>query len=298
MASARWIEKRDAPPKAGCQNRAIHTLAMHAPEPDTVAAVVTRSSTEGTSRGRAPVAAPAALRFSLVVPVYNEADNVVALLDEIAAVLASHGPFEALLVDDGSKDATSERLRQWKEQHAAHWLRIVGLRANCGQSGAVMAGVEQARASIVATMDGDMQNDPRDLPAMVDLVLRGGADAVVGVRRQRRDTWVRRVSSRIGNGVRNFITRDRVTDAACGIRVVRRDYFLRVPRFHGMHRFMATLVRYLGGKVVERDVNHRPRAAGVAKYGIGNRALRGLCDCFAIRWLRPRLLRHEVAGEN
>ena len=237
------------------------------------------------------------LRFSLVVPVYNEAENVPALLDEIAAVLGPHGPFEALLVDDGSSDATKERLRQWKHEHGAHWLRIVGLRHNCGQSGAVMAGVEAARASVVATMDGDMQNDPRDLPAMIDMVRGGTADAVVGVRRQRRDTWVRRVSSRIGNGVRNFITKDRVTDAACGIKAIRRELFLRVPRFKGMHRFMATLVRYLGGRVVEHDVNHRPRAAGVAKYGIGNRALRGLCDCFAIRWLRPRLLRHEVQEE-
>jgi dolichol-phosphate mannosyltransferase len=229
---------------------------------------------------------PAGLRFSLVVPVYNEAENVTVLLDEIAAVLAPHGPFEALLVDDGSTDGTRAQLLRWKQQHAAHWLRIVGLRHNSGQSAAVMAGVEQARAAIVATMDGDMQNDPRDLPAMVDLVRDGAADAVV-----------RRVSSRIGNGVRNLITRDRVTDAACGIKAIRRDCFLRVPRFKGMHRFMATLVRYLGGTVVERDVNHRPRAAGIAKYGIGNRALRGLCDCFAIRWLRPRLLRHEVAEE-
>jgi dolichol-phosphate mannosyltransferase len=132
---------------------------------------------------------------------------------------------------------------------------------------------------------------------MLARLYAGDADAVFGVRRRRIDSFVRRVSSRIGNGVRNLLTGDRVTDAACGIKVVRRELFLRVPRFSGMHRFMATLVRYLGGRVVEQDVNHRPRAAGQAKYGIGNRALRGLRDCFAIRWLRARMLRYRVREE-
>jgi dolichol-phosphate mannosyltransferase len=160
-----------------------------------------------------------------------------------------------------------------------------------------MAGVEQARGPIVATVDGDMQNDPRDIPAMLAMVEAGEADAVVGVRHQRRDTFTRRMSSKIGNGVRNWLTGDRVADAACGIKVIRREYFLRAPKFIGMHRFMATLVRYLGGKVVERNVNHRPRAAGTAKYGIGNRIWKGLRDCFAMRWMRTRVLLHRVKGE-
>jgi glycosyltransferase involved in cell wall biosynthesis len=236
-------------------------------------------------------------RFSVIVPIYNEADNVAALLDEVESVLHGHGPFEALLVDDGSTDDSRARMVAWKRAHGADWLRIVCLERNCGQSGAVLAGVERAHAPLIATLDGDMQNDPRDLPAMLTAVETGEADAVVGVRRQRRDTLVRRISSRIGNGVRNLVTGDHVTDAACGIKVVRRELFLRVPRFQGMHRFMATLVRYLGGRVVERDVNHRQRAAGVAKYGIGNRALRGLRDCFAVRWLRTRVLRQQFREE-
>jgi dolichol-phosphate mannosyltransferase len=240
---------------------------------------------------------PNALRFSLIVPIYNEQENVQNLLDEVAAVLLPHGPFEALLVDDGSKDSSRALMQQWKERHSAHWLRIVCLAKNCGQSAAVMAGVEQARARFVATMDGDMQNDPRDIPTMLQQAESGAADAVVGVRRKRKDTFVRRVSSKIGNGVRNWVTGDRVTDAACGIKVIRRDLWMRVPRFAGMHRFMATLIRCLGGKVVEMDVNHRPRAAGTAKYGIGNRALRGLRDCFAVRWLKDRILKHEVREE-
>lgn len=237
------------------------------------------------------------LRFSLVVPVFDEQENVAAMLDEVAAALGPHGPFEALFVDDGSRDATRERLREWKQRNDAWWLRIVVLARNSGQSAAVLAGVELARAPIVATLDGDLQNDPRDLPAMVAMVESGTCDAVVGVRRTRRDTWTRRWSSRIGNGVRNLLTGDRVTDAACGIKVIRRELFLRAPRFAGMHRFMASLVRWLGGRVVERDVNHRPRAAGKAKYGIGNRIWKGLRDCLAVRWLRDRMLHHRVEEE-
>ena len=237
------------------------------------------------------------LRFSLVVPIYNEEENVQNLLAEVEQVLVPHGPFEALLVDDGSKDKSLERMREWKRQRSAHWLRIVVLQKNSGQSAAVMAGVEQARGPIVTTMDGDMQNDPRDLPAMVARVQAGECDAVVGVRRKRQDTFTRRMSSKIGNGVRNWLTGDRVTDAACGIKAIRREYWLRAPKFVGMHRFMATLVKYLGGTVVEVDVNHRPRAAGTAKYGIGNRIWKGLRDCFAMRWLRTRMLMHRVKEE-
>lgn len=241
-----------------------------------------------------PEAAP---RFSLVVPIRDEEQNVQRLLDEVDEVLRPHGPFEALLVDDGSSDHSVERMRAWKREHGAAWLRIVVLVRNSGQSAAVMAGVEQARAPIVATMDGDLQNDPRDLPAMVARVEAGECDAVVGVRRKRQDSFTRRLSSRIGNGVRNWLTGDRVSDAACGIKAIRRDLWLRAPRFVGMHRFMATLIRYLGGSVVEVDVNHRPRAAGTAKYGIGNRIWKGLSDCFAMRWLRSRVLRHRVEEE-
>ena len=242
-------------------------------------------------------AAGSELRFSLVVPIYNEEENVANLLAEVGDVLAPHGPFEVIAVDDGSRDGSLARMRQWKREHAAHWLRILCLERNSGQSAAVMAGAEQARAAIVATIDGDMQNDPRDIPAMLAIVESGRADAVCGVRRKRKDTLVRRVSSRVGNGVRNWLTGDRVADAACGIKVIRREFFLRAPKFAGMHRFMATLVRYLGGTVAELDVNHRPRAAGTAKYGIGNRIWRGLRDCFAMRWLRTRVLMHRGKAE-
>ncbi|GAB4153456.1 MAG: glycosyltransferase family 2 protein [Planctomycetota bacterium] len=238
------------------------------------------------------------LRFSLVVPIYEERDNVPALLSEVRDVLGPHGPFEAILVDDGSADGSFDAMRAWKAENGASWLRILRLERNSGQSAAVHAGACAARSRIVATLDGDMQNDPRDIPAMLDRVERGDCDAVFGVRHERMDSFVRRASSRIGNAVRNWITGDSIRDAACGIKVVRRDLFLACPRFHGMHRFMATLVRHQGGRVLEVEVNHRPRAAGRAKYGIGNRALRGLCDCFAVRWLKKRVLRYRVADET
>lgn len=237
------------------------------------------------------------LRFSLVVPIYNEEETVESMLREVEEVLVPHGPFEALFVDDGSKDASVAKMQAFKKDRNADWLRIVLLVKNAGQSAAVMAGVEQARGPIVATLDGDMQNDPRDIPSMLERVEKGEADAVVGVRAKRQDTFVRRMSSRVGNGVRNFLTGDKVKDAACGIKVIRRPFFTRSPRFVGMHRFMATLVRYLGGKVIEQDVNHRQRYAGTAKYGIGNRMWKGLRDCFAMRWVRARLLMHEVKEE-
>ncbi|MCK5944766.1 MAG: glycosyltransferase, partial [Planctomycetes bacterium] len=145
------------------------------------------------------------LRFSLVVPIYNEEETVATMLAEVEEVLSPHGPFEALFVDDGSKDRSLEVMRAFKRERDAKWLRIVTLKANSGQSAAVMAGAEQARAPVIATLDGDMQNVPRDIPSMLERVERGEADAVVGVRAQRQDTFVRRASSRIGNGVRNLL---------------------------------------------------------------------------------------------
>jgi dolichol-phosphate mannosyltransferase len=237
-----------------------------------------------------------ALRFSLVVPMYDEQDNVADLLNEIDAALKGLEPFEVVFVDDRSKDATLERMLKWREDHKAEkWFRVLQLEQNTGQSGAVLAGALHSRGKFILTVDGDRQNDPADLPRILEILERGEADGVQGVRAKRKDTWMRRVSSRIGNGVRNWITGDRVTDSACGIKGFKREVFLSVQRFNGMHRFMTTLARYVGAKVVEIPVNHRPRVAGQAKYGVGNRALRGLKDCLAVRWMRGRSLRiHAV----
>ena len=235
-------------------------------------------------------------RFALCIPLYDEEDNVDDLLDEIRDVLAPVAPFEVMAVDDRSKDSTLQKLRDWKSKNHADWLHIVQVEKNGGQSAAVIAGATVSVAPFIMTMDGDRQNDPRDLIPMLEKLEAGEADGVTGIRANRKDDFVRRWSSKIANAVRNFITGDRIADSGCGIKGYKRELFLSVPRFNGMHRFMATLVRYLGGKVVEIEVNHRPRVAGQAKYGIGNRAFRGLKDCFAIRWMKQRMIPFKVAS--
>ncbi len=237
-------------------------------------------------------------RFSLIIPIHNEAENVRALLDEITQVLGALAPFEVLLMDDASTDDSLVLMQAWKQEQQASWLRILCLQKQSGQSGALLAGIEKSTGTWVCTMDGDLQNDPRDLVTMLQMLESGSGDGVTGIRTQRQDTWVRRWSSRIGNAVRNWITGDRVQDSACGIKMFRRGFWLQVPKFNGMHRFMPTLVRYAGGKVEEIPVNHRPRVAGRAKYGVGNRALRGLKDCLAVRWYRNRLLRYGIKEEH
>jgi dolichol-phosphate mannosyltransferase len=159
-----------------------------------------------------------------------------------------------------------------------------------------MAGFRAAHGEIAVTLDADLQNDPADIPLL--LAKMGDYDAVCGVRAGRRDSWIRRVSSRIGNGFRNWVTGDRVTDTGCSLKAYRRAHLLCLPPFRGMHRFLPTLLRMLGHSVCEVDVNHRARAYGEAKYGVWNRMFRGLRDCFGVRWLRSRALKYEIAEEQ
>jgi len=235
--------------------------------------------------------AEGAPRFSVVLPVYNERDNLEPLLTELAEVMAAIGaPFEVLVVDDGSTDggpAEVERLRaRWP------WLRLIRHRFNAGQSAAFLTGFARARGEIVITLDADGQNDPHDLPAMLAR-LEAGVDAVCGVREKRQDPWIRRVSSRIANAFRNLVTGDRVADAGCALRVMRRAALQEVVPFNGLHRFLPTVLRYQGYEVVEMPVNHRPRTRGQSKYGIRNRLWRGLVDCLAMRWYRARAIRAD-----
>ncbi len=233
--------------------------------------------------------------FSLVVPLHDEEENVEALLEELDRVLPPLGPFEVIAVDDGSRDRTLELLLAGKEKYP--WLRILQLERCVGQSGALCAGFDAARGKYFCMMDGDLQNDPRDLERMLALLDEGRADAVSGIRRKRRDNLVRRISSRVANKVRDWITGDRVVDSACGLKAFRREAWEGMPRFNGLHRFMPTLFRARGWTVLEIDVNHRPRAAGRAKYGVGNRALRGLVDSFGVRWLKKRMVSPRVKKE-
>lgn len=240
------------------------------------------SSSHDPIPGHAAASCGAAVPFlTVVVPVFNEVDNVAPLVEEIAGALTCiDGGFEIVVVDDASTDGTRESLLALA--HPA--LRVLLHRINCGQSAAVASGIRAARGQWVATLDGDGQNDPADLPDMLERAMDENVHCVTGVRRRRQDNAVRRLSSRVANRFRDWITGDRVTDSGCGVRVVRRDALVEVPVFNGMHRFLPTLLRAQGFSVAEHLVNHRERRTGVSKYGVGNRLWRGIRDCFGVRW--------------
>ena len=223
--------------------------------------------------------------LSVVVPVFNESENVVPLALEIFAALQPlGGRIEVVFVDDASTDDTVATLRDL----TIPGLKVIRHRRNAGQSAAVASGFQSATADWIATLDGDGQNDPSDLPAMYRLAVNGGVDCVTGVRARRRDTRLKRISSKIANRFRNAITGDQVTDSGCGIRIIRRSALREVTVFNGMHRFLPTLLRGQGFIVAEHIVNHRERTRGVSKYGLHNRLWRGIRDCFGVRWYLQR----------
>lgn len=235
--------------------------------------------------------------LSVVFPVYNEEENIPILLAEITAAMAkTKWTFEIVAVDDGSSDRSLEVLREARVPYPA--LRVLTFAKNSGQTAALDAAWRAAEGRFVVSLDADLQNDPADIPAMMGRLEQAAADMVIGVRVNRHDTWSRKMQSRIGNGVRNWITNDQITDTGCSLKLVRREAIDRVKLYTGMHRFLPTLVRMQGYKVVEMPVNHRPRRFGVSKYGAMNRAFRGLADCLAVRWMSKRILSYEVSELN
>jgi dolichol-phosphate mannosyltransferase len=233
--------------------------------------------------------------LSVVFPVYNEEENIPILLDEIVGALRGTS-FEMVAVDDGSVDRSLQILRESRRKHPN--LRVLTFEKNSGQTAALDAGWRAAWGRSIVSLDADLQNDPADIPRMIRKLEESGADMVIGVRVNRQDTWAKKMQSRIGNGVRNWITRDQITDTGCSLKLIRREAVERVRLFNGMHRFLPTLVRMQGYKVVEMPVNHRPRKFGVSKYGAMNRAMRGLADCFAVRWMGKRMLNYKVREES
>lgn len=234
--------------------------------------------------------------LSVVFPVYNEEENVPILLDEITKALAGKPwSYEIIAVDDGSDDRSLQVLRDAKSRLPN--LRVIAFEKNSGQTAALDAAWRAARGKFVVSLDADLQNDPADIPAMMRKLEETGSDMVIGVRVKRQDTWSKKMQSKIGNGVRNWITNDRITDTGCSLKLVRREAVQRVRLFTGMHRFLPTLVRMQGYKVIEMPVNHRARKYGVSKYNAMNRAFRGLADCFAVRWMSKRMLHYKVREE-
>ena len=233
---------------------------------------------------------------SVIVPVKNEADNVLPLIEEIHAALDGRFDFELIYVDDGSSDATPQRLAEAATRFPR--LRSIRHRESCGQSTAVATGVRAARHAWIATLDGDGQNDPADLPRLLAALSpaqrTAGLDLVIGWRTARHDSLVRKLSSRIANGVRGGLLGDRTPDTGCGLKLFSREVFLRLPFFDHMHRFLPALVLRDGGHVASVPVNHRPRTAGTSKYGIGNRLWVGIVDMFGVMWLKRRMKRPEI----
>jgi dolichol-phosphate mannosyltransferase len=230
------------------------------------------------------------LDVSVVIPVCNEQDNVLPLAREIHAALEGRYRYETIFVDDGSTDGTAQAVRGARAA-AMPEIRLIRHSVRSGQSAAVATGVREARARWIATLDGDGQNDPADIPKLLDAA--GGAATpglrlVMGNRTTRRDTWLRRLSSRVANGVRGGLLKDGTPDTGCGIKVFDRDVFLDMPRFDHMHRFMPALFQREGYSVVSVPVNHRQRTRGTSKYGLHNRLWVGIVDLFGVIWLIRR----------
>jgi dolichol-phosphate mannosyltransferase len=233
--------------------------------------------------------------LSIVVPVRNEQENILPLVAEIHAALEGRSRFELIYVDDGSSDGTTRVLEQALAAYPR--LRVLVHRQSCGQSAALWTGVRAARAAWVATLDGDGQNDPADLPRLLaardDPRRPPNLQLVTGRRAVRRDRWVKRVSSRIANAVRSRLLQDATPDTGCGLKLILRNTYLELPYFDHMHRFLPALVQRNGGATLSVDVHHRPRSRGRSNYGVLDRLWVGIVDLLGVVWLRRRMRRGE-----
>jgi dolichol-phosphate mannosyltransferase len=228
---------------------------------------------------------------SVVIPVYNEEESLPELFREVLEVLEKSAPdFELIFVDDGSKDRSKDILKEFAARDPR--VRVVCFEKNCGQSAAFAAGFRAARGQVVVTMDADLQNDPHDIPLLLEKVK--DYDAVCGWRANRQDSLVRKISSRIANRIRNWLSEENIKDVGCSLKAFRRECLGSFYYFNGMHRFFPTLVKMAGYQVTEVKVNHRHRRFGETKYGIGNRAFRGLKDLLAVRWMKNRYIRYTI----
>jgi dolichol-phosphate mannosyltransferase len=234
--------------------------------------------------------------LSVVIPVYNEEDNLEPLWAELVLVLERLGEeFEVIFVDDGSQDRSAEIIRSLRE--ADPRVRLVRFKANAGESAATDAGFRAARGHWVVTMDADLQNDPADIPRLLADLDRW--DAVTGwrVHRASGDLLPKRIASRVANRIRNWVSDEAIADSGCTFRAFRRECLRGLVLYRGFHRFIPTLLRMRGYRVIEVPVNHRPRRFGRSKYGITNRAIVAFCDLLAVRWMKSRALHYEVAED-
>ena len=226
--------------------------------------------------------------FSVIVPIFNEEGNVVQLQKELQSALGASS-HEIIFVDDGSTDDTVAKIDRKPT------VRVIQFEKNSGQSAAIYAGLLAARGDVLVLIDGDLQNDPRDIPRLLAEIEKG-ADLVCGFRAKRQDTWFKRIQSRIANSVRSRFTKDGVRDTGCTLKAMRRECRNALVPFYGMHRFIPALIKGFGYRITEISVNHRRRQSGVSKYSFGNRALRATIDMFGVRWLLSRQVRIKIKG--
>jgi glycosyltransferase involved in cell wall biosynthesis len=235
--------------------------------------------------------------LSLVIPAYNEQENIPTLLTRVENSLKQLGkPFEVIIIDDGSTDETPKMLDEAMTR--LPWLRVLRMRKNSGQSAAFEAGFDAARGQIIATIDADLQNDPEEIPRLVPLLDEKNVDMITGWRKERQDTNFRRWQSRQANRIRNWITEETVNDSASSLKLYRAHAIKGIKLFRGAHRYFPTLVKMRGGTVFETPVKHSQRYAGTAKYGFGNRAFVGIYDLFGVRWMKKRYIRYQADEVN
>lgn len=234
--------------------------------------------------------------FSIIVPVFNEEDNLPVLFEELRKAVSGLGKqWEVLFIDDGSSDRSLEVIKDLAAKHAE--VRYVSFVRNCGQSAAFAAGFRYAKGDVVITIDADLQNDPADIPAMLREYERGH-DMVIGWRAKRQDTFAKRIASKIANAIRNRLSHETVKDTGCSLKVMRTDLARRLPMFTGMHRFLPTLMKMEGASVAEMRVNHRPRLHGESKYGTFSRAKTAFFDLLAVRWMQRRHVAADIREHN
>ena len=231
------------------------------------------------------------IQISVVVPVFNEEENLPVLIPKLVKVLNPLGlPFEMIFVDDGSLDGSREILREMVSQYPS--LRIIGLKENRGLSTALLAGMREARGERIVTLDSDLQNDPEDIPKLLGYLDR--YDMATGWRQKRDDPWLKRISSKIANGIRNRLSGEQIHDSACTLRAFKRECIKEISPFNGMHRFLSTLVKMQGYRIIEIPVLHHQRKFGKSKYNIRNRAFRAFIDLLGVRWIKRRRIQYDI----
>jgi len=231
------------------------------------------------------------IEISVVVPVFNEEENLPILLPRLAEILEGIGlPYEMIFVDDGSVDRSRRILKDMVSRYPS--LRMIGFKENSGLSAALLAGIREARGSEIVTLDSDLQNDPGDIPKLLGHLDR--YDMATGWRQRREDPWLKRASSKIANAIRNRLSGEEIKDSACTLRAFKKECVRDIPVFNGMHRFLSTLVKMEGYKIIEVPVSHHSRRFGKSKFNIRNRMWRSFVDLLCVRWMKKRRIRYDL----